>query len=208
MKRLILLVGMMVWTIGAFAAEKGAGDPFQELFIPPELLLMHQEELGISGEQRDSIRARQEKFQTESERMQKELEKQRDELNALLKRKDAMEGELLAAFEKLLDRERDLRKAQVTFMIEVRKLLSAEQRQKASELKKSPRLGKPEFEARFKEKLERIQEGAQALGNAGVDASEVATLMEDFDPLMKQAKFKEAEAVLDRALKMIAGKKK
>src|SRR5437879_5943060 len=47
------------------------------------------------------------------------------------------------------------------------------------------------------------QESVQRWQNEGRDPSPVAELMQELEPLMKQAKHKEAEALLDRALKLL-----
>jgi hypothetical protein len=53
------------------------------------------------------------------------------------------------------------------------------------------------------EKHEKLQEAVQTAQKDGKDLSPVARIMQEFDPLMKERKFKEAEALLDRALKAV-----
>ena len=52
-------------------------------------------------------------------------------------------------------------------------------------------------------KLKNVQEGVQGWQNEGRDPSKVAEIMQEFEPLMMAGKHKEAEAVLDRALKVL-----
>ena len=52
-------------------------------------------------------------------------------------------------------------------------------------------------------KLKNVQEGVQGWQNEGRDPSKVAEIMQEFEPLMKQGKHKDAEALLDRALKLL-----
>jgi hypothetical protein len=53
------------------------------------------------------------------------------------------------------------------------------------------------------EKHQKLVEAIQKAQKEGKDLSPVARLMDEFGPLMKESKFKEAEALLDRALKAV-----
>ena len=55
----------------------------------------------------------------------------------------------------------------------------------------------------LQEKVVRLQTLAQQRQQAGADLQPVAELMQGFDPLMQQQKFSEAEALVDRALKLL-----
>ena len=48
-----------------------------------------------------------------------------------------------------------------------------------------------------------VQDGVQRWQNDGRDPSSVAEIMQEFEPFMKDGKHKEAEALLDRALKLL-----
>ena len=52
-------------------------------------------------------------------------------------------------------------------------------------------------------KLQKVQEGVQRWQNDGRDPSTVAEIMQEFEPLMKKGKHKDAESLLDRALKLL-----
>ncbi len=56
------------------------------------------------------------------------------------------------------------------------------------------------------EKAQRVQEGVKRWQQGGNDPSPVFKIMQEFDPLLKQNKLKEAESVLDRALEVLKTK--
>ena len=55
-------------------------------------------------------------------------------------------------------------------------------------------------------KMEKVQAGVERWQNEGRDPSEVGEIMQELEPLMQSRKFKEAEAVLDGALKVLGEK--
>jgi len=63
---------------------------------------------------------------------------------------------------------------------------------------------RPELRA----KMQRFQAGMKRLHQSGGNASKIAPIMERFAPLARQGKFKEAEALLDKALKLLDSKNK
>ena|GEM_PF-222589 len=58
----------------------------------------------------------------------------------------------------------------------------------------------------LQEKMQKLQAGVQKWQQEGRDLSPVGRIMQDFEPLMRQGKLPEAEAVLDRALERLRGK--
>lgn len=57
-------------------------------------------------------------------------------------------------------------------------------------------------------KMQRLQEAVQRWQKEGKELSPVGQIMQDFEPFMKAGKLKEAEGVLDRALKLLEGNDK
>jgi len=56
--------------------------------------------------------------------------------------------------------------------------------------------------------LEKVQAGVQKWQDEGRDPSAVAELMQGFEPLMKEGKLKEAQELLDKALKILGSEEK
>ena len=54
--------------------------------------------------------------------------------------------------------------------------------------------------------MQKLQSRVQGWQAEGRDLSPVGRILQEFEPLMKDGKLREAEAVLDRALKLFEGK--
>jgi Spy/CpxP family protein refolding chaperone len=211
-RTMLHIVGLIVITLATLGADQPQTqqprDPFREIMVPPELLLLNQQELGITPEQRDAIRALLEKFQSKIESSDKETRRELASIEELLQKNEFGESDAAARVEKFLEREKENKKLQWSLMLSIRKVLTVEQREKVKKFRDDPTKLKPNFAERFQSKIQKIQDGVQALVDSGVDPSEIGDLMSGFEPLMKEAKFKEAESLLDQALKRIEEKKK
>jgi hypothetical protein len=59
------------------------------------------------------------------------------------------------------------------------------------------------LQARLQRKMQQIQAGVQRWQREGRDPSRVGEIMQGFEPLMREGRPHEAEAVLDRALELL-----
>ena len=96
-------------------------------------------------------------------------------------------------------------------MIGIKNKLTAEQQAKLQGFKKqmaaADQKGIEQPMQVVRQKLEKVKGGVEEWQNSGRDPSVIAEIMQEFQPLMKEGKFKEAEGVLDRALKALGGGK-
>src|SRR5689334_6776289 len=101
---------LVLWRIGAVAAPPQA-DPLPENLFAPELMIQYQSEIGLTDEQREKLmsemQSAQERFASLHERLQKEVEA----MAVLLKKEPSDEQAALAQFDKVLDREREIKRA-------------------------------------------------------------------------------------------------
>ena len=104
----------------------------------PELVIQHQEEIGLSGEQRDylktEIRQAQLKFTDYQWKLQDEMEK----LVALVKQPRVDEQQVLAQLERVLAAEREIKREQVTLLVRIKNKLTPEQQAKLLDLRSQP----------------------------------------------------------------------
>ena len=61
-------------------------------------------------------------------------------------------------------------------------------------------------QARLQGKVRKLEAGMQKWKQEGRDLSPVGKILQEFEPLMRQGKLPEAEAVLDRAIERLRGK--
>ncbi len=127
-----------LFAAGAARAQQPDQDPIGQSFFAPELVIQHQEAIGLSAEQKDyfktEIRAAQLKFTELQWKLQDEMEK----LVALIKQPRVDEQQILAQLEKVLAAEREVKRQQVTLLVRIKNKLTPEQQAKLSELRTKP----------------------------------------------------------------------
>jgi len=207
--KLVIALTLIITLRPLFAAEesKHGADPFAGAFFPPEMVTMARDRIALTQEQQDAIRSLMEKTQARSDESRKKLEKETAALAALTSQERVDKTALLAQLDKVLDVERELKHLHVGVLVEVKNLLTPEQQSKLRAITKDG--GTQLMEAaqkRLMEKMGRVKDGAQKMADSGSDPSDILRTMEqEFKPLMEAGKAVEAEAVLDRALKILSG---
>ena len=203
---------LLLWTSAALGAQQPHADPLAENLFPPELVMQHQSEIGLTEEQRDALMSEiqnaQERFAGLQERLQKEVEA----MAALLRKESSDDPAALAQFDKVLDCERELKRAHLGLLLRLKGRLTREQVARLREIKNKIASGQlrslEEVQRILQTKLQSVQKGVERWQGEGRDPSPVAEIMQQFDSLMKTGKHKEAEALLDRALNLLRGPEK
>ena len=190
-----------------FAGQAPPTDPVVENLFPPELVIQHQSEIKRTEDQRNALMAEIQKAQGRIVDLQQRLQKEMDALGALLKKDDVDEQGALAQLDKVLNEEREIKRAHLALVLGIKNKLTTEQEFKLREIKTKIAAGQlPSAEGVqrvLERKLKNVQEGVQGWQNEGRDPSKVAEIMQEFEPLMKAARLKDAEALLDRVLKLL-----
>ena len=114
-------------------------DPIGENLFPPELVMQYQQAIGLSEEQRDSIKAEIQKAQARFTDLQWQLQSEVETMASLLKAPRADEQQTLAQLDKILGLERELKRAQFTLVVRIKNILSPEQQARLRELKNRQR---------------------------------------------------------------------
>jgi Spy/CpxP family protein refolding chaperone len=191
----------------AFCAEPASADPLAGNLFPPELILQHQSEIGLTDEQREGVMSEIQKVQERFTDLQERLQREVEALAVLLKKDSIEEQAALSQFDKVFNQEREIKRGHLGLLLRIRSRLTKEQVAKLREIKTkiaSGQLPSPEERQRgLQKKMQEIQQGAESWQAEGRDPSPLAEIMQEFDPLMKAGKHKEAEALLDRALKLL-----
>ena len=190
-----------------FAGQAPPADPVAEYLFPPELVMQHQSEIELTEDQRSALMAEIQKTQGRLVDLQQRLQKEVEALGALLKKGEVDEQAALAQLDRILHEEREIKRAHLALVLRIKNTLTAEQEVKLRQIKNKIAAGQlpsPEAVQRVLEgKLKAVQEGVQGWQNEGRDPSKVAEIMQELEPLVKAGRHKEAEAVLDRALKLL-----
>src|SRR5882724_5511652 len=134
----LCICAMFLFAAGAVRAQQPDQDPIGQSFFAPELVMQHQEAIGLSAEQKDyfktEIRQAQLKFTELQWRLQDEMEK----LVSLVKQPRVDEPQVLAQLERLLAAEREIKREQVTLLVRIKNKLTTEQQAKLLEMRSKP----------------------------------------------------------------------
>lgn len=119
-------------------------DPILQGMFPPELVMRHQQELGLTDAQRSAITAEMARGQKDFLDVRWQLEKEVEAMAALLKQDKLDEKRVVAQLDKVLDMERQIKRAHIVLLIRIKGVLTPEQRTKLAEIKQNlPRFPGP-----------------------------------------------------------------
>jgi Spy/CpxP family protein refolding chaperone len=203
MKRLpTLLLAAALTTLSApLVQAQGPADPIGRNLFPPDLIMSNADAIKLTDSQKQAVQEAMQENQPHFTELQEGLRQEMETFGKMLGDPAAAAPSVLAEFDKVQDREREIKRAQLALLLGLRATLNDEQRAKLAELraKNPPPQGRPEFAA----KMQRIRAGAEKWQSEGRDPSQIREIMERFGPLMRDGKAEEANAVLDEALKAL-----
>ena len=116
-------------------AQQPDQDPIGQSFFAPELVMQHQEAIGLSAEQRDFLKAEIRQAQLKFTELQWKLQDEVERLVALVKQPRVDEQQALAQLERVLAAEREIKKEQVTLLVRIKNKLTPEQQGKLADLR-------------------------------------------------------------------------
>jgi len=121
---------------GAVAhAQQPDQDPIGQSFFAPELVIQHQEAIGLSAEQKDYLKTEIRQAQLKFTEMQWKLQDEMEKLVALVKQPRVDEQQVLGQLERLLTAEREIKRQQVTLLVRIKNKLTPEQQGKLVEMR-------------------------------------------------------------------------
>ena len=133
--RFLCACALLLFAAGGLRGQQPDQDPIGQSFFAPELVIQHQEAIGLNDEQKTffktEIRAAQAKFTDLQWKLRDEMEK----LVALVKQPRVDEKEALAELERVLAIEREIKRAQVTLLVRIKNKLTPEQQAKLAEIR-------------------------------------------------------------------------
>lgn len=119
-------------------AQKPADDPIAQALFPPELVMKYRQEINLDEGQSKAIKEAIQKAQTRFLDMQWDMQAEGEKLVKLLKTRPVDESAVLAQMDQVLNREREIKKAQISLLIHIKNLLSESQQNKLTELRQRP----------------------------------------------------------------------
>jgi Spy/CpxP family protein refolding chaperone len=142
MKLKISVFGVLLFwgSIAVFSQQPSPGpqpgpDPIGESFFPPELVMQNQQALGLSDVQKNTLKAEIRKAQTRFTELQWQLQDESEKMIALVKEEHVDEQRTLAQLDKILDLEREIKRAQISLVVKIKNTLTAEQQTRLQAIK-------------------------------------------------------------------------
>ena len=114
----------------------GTSAPYSQHLYPPELIMQNQGRLKITESQREAILQEIYKVQATAAQVQWRVSDESEKLNQLLERENAQESEVLAQADRMMTWEIAVKRAQLTMLIRIRNLLTAEQKAMLKDLRR------------------------------------------------------------------------
>lgn len=125
-------------TAGTARGQQPDQDPIGQSFFAPELVIQHQEAIGLSAEQKDFFKAEIRQAQLKFTELQWKLQDEMEKLVSLVKQPRVDESQVLAQLDKVLAAEREVKKEQVTLLVRIKNKLTPEQQSKLADLRGKP----------------------------------------------------------------------
>jgi Spy/CpxP family protein refolding chaperone len=119
-------------------AQKPGEDPIAQALFPPELVMKYHQEINLDEGQSRAIKEAIQKAQTKFLDMQWDMQSEAEKLIRLLRARPVDEQAVLAQVDQVLNREREIKKAQISLLIHIKNLLSEAQQNKLTELRQKP----------------------------------------------------------------------
>ena len=134
-RQILCMCALVVILGGAARAQQLGDDPIGQSFFAPELVIQHQEAIGLNAEQKDYFKAEIRQAQLKFTELQWKLQDEMEKLVSLVKQPRVDEQQALAQLERVLAAEREIKKEQVTLLVRIKNKLTPDQQSKLAELR-------------------------------------------------------------------------
>jgi Spy/CpxP family protein refolding chaperone len=121
--------------VAAQAAPQQDADPFAAVLFPPELIMQHARAIRLNDDQRVTITRHIEQLQSRVVRMQWELTEQVQALRETLARPRVDQDRAIDQLNRVLDSEKDIKKAHLEMLIRIKNVLRPEQQAELARLR-------------------------------------------------------------------------
>lgn len=133
----VCALSLLIWAehVAAQAAPKQEGDPFATVLFPPELIMQHARAIRLTDDQRVTITRYIEQLQSRVVRMQWQLTEQVQALRETLARPRVDQDRAIDQLNRVLDTEKDIKKAHLEMLIRIKNVLRPEQQTELARLR-------------------------------------------------------------------------
>ena len=118
-------------------AQQPQPDPIGENLFPPELLMQHQQAIGLTEELKNLIKTEVQKAQARFTELHWQLQNDVETMATLVKEQRADEQQVLTQLDKILNLEREIKRIQLALAIRIKNSLSIDQQIRLKEIIKN-----------------------------------------------------------------------
>ena len=136
--KLLLPTLLLLFNTATLGAQDPPSDPLGENMFPPELVMQHQQALGLTEEQKTLLKTELRQAQTRFTELQWQLQDEMEKMVELVKQDRVDESQTLAQLDKILNLEREIKRAQIALLVRIKNRLSPEQLEKLREIRSKP----------------------------------------------------------------------
>src|ERR1044071_10229215 len=110
-------------------------EPLDDAMFPPEMIMQHQRELGLTDEQKQFMRSEIQRTTTRSNELQWQLQDAMEALHETMKAPQINEQQALAQLGKVLDAEREIKTLHMGMAIRIKNKLTPDQQMKLQSMR-------------------------------------------------------------------------
>jgi Spy/CpxP family protein refolding chaperone len=111
-------------------------DPLGEAIFPPELVMQHQREIGLTDEQKAFMRGEIQRVTVRFNELQWQLQDAMEALAITMKEGSVNEQQALAQLDKVLDTEREIKHLHIGLAIRIKNKLTPDQQDRLQQMKR------------------------------------------------------------------------
>lgn len=125
---------LVLLLFGQLAAQQPPEDPLRDALFPPEVVMQHQQALGLSDEQKNSLKLEVRQAQAKFTELQWTLQDEMERLGSLLRQSKVDEKQAASQLDKVLAAEREIKRTQLMLLIRMKNVLTSAQQTQLREL--------------------------------------------------------------------------
>jgi Spy/CpxP family protein refolding chaperone len=135
MRKLLVLLALSLPLV-AQQPSQPQDDPIGQNLVPPDLIMAHQDEIGLQEKQREAIKNEVLKTQPKFLEWQWQLGEETQKMLALLRATPADEAKVLEQADRIMALEREIKRAHLGMLVRLRNQLTPEQFARLQQLRR------------------------------------------------------------------------
>ncbi len=128
-------VCLLLFPVFLAAQQAPSRDPLTENLFPPELVMSHQNAIGLGDAQKAYIRGELLKAQSRFTELQWQLQDAMEALGSLLKQTPVDEAQVTGQLDKVLNAEREIKRTQISLLVRIKNKLTPDQQAQLQKLR-------------------------------------------------------------------------